>query len=88
MPFAIGQNATISCVTDIPANDIVWKQGNGVVTDQQFQAMISHLNLTFSPVNDSIHETTYTCEANLTGSGDQPPATANVTVTVEGIKMC
>ena len=88
MPFVVGQDATISCVTDIPTNDIVWKQGNSVVTHHQFRTMISQLNLTFSPVNDSIHGTTYTCEANLTGSGDQPPATANVTVTVEGIKIC
>ena len=48
MPFVVGQNATILCVTDTPTNYIVWKQDNGVVTDHQFRTVISHLNLTFN----------------------------------------
>lgn len=81
----VGQNATISCVSDSDASDIIWKQGNNVISHLQ---SVNRLDLSFIPVNDSIHENTYTCEANLAGSQrNQSNATANVFVTVEGSEV-
>ena len=75
-PFTVGDAVTIQCVSDIPANEMRWLHGNQIV-NQGYN--ISRLSLIFDPVNDSIHEVTYTCVLDRSGVLSMVPTTVNAT---------
>ena len=58
LPFTVGSAATLSC-SDLAASSIEWldsmRRVMEMTTSQQ------QLDLTFNPVNDSIHNTGYSC---------------------------
>ena len=85
--FSIGQSATASCKSDVPATMIEWLRDGMVVESDAFTG-IQELDLVFSPVNDSIHNQIYVCRVTRDGeNGMTVTAVQNFTVNVDGIKM-
>ena len=71
----MGTSATFTCVSDLTATNIEWVYFEVVAVDTTGE----EVDLTFDPVNDSIHDRVYTCRATIEGN----PFTDSVTVTVE-----
>ena len=72
----MGNDATLTCSSDLDASSVEWLyNGQVVVSSSGPQA-----DLMFTPVNDSIHNTEYTCRVtNAYGTLEQ-----SVTTLVEG----
>ena len=80
IPLTIGEKVKISCVVPNSSADSV-----SLLRDGQTFLMtrnITQLNVTIS-VNDSLHGSQFSCEAQLTGS-ETTAYSGNVTITVEG----
>ena len=73
----LGESVTITCSFDLESTSIEWVYGEEVVT----MTTGSQLNLTFSPVNDTINNRVYTCRA-FTPYGMQEES---ITIEVQGI---
>jgi len=57
IPLPVGDNATLTCSSDLDVNMVEWLyNGQVVVSSSGPQA-----DLVFTPVNDSIHNTQYIC---------------------------
>ena len=72
----LGESVTITCSFDLESTSIEWVYGEEVV----MMTTGSQLNLTFSPVNDTINNRVYTCRA-LTPYGMQEES---ITIEVQG----
>ena len=55
----IGQNATITCVSDLSVQRVDWLHNDHVMATSSSQ----QVNLTFSPVLDYFHNREYICRA-------------------------
>ena len=55
----VGQNATISCISDLSIQSIQWVFNDDVVVTSNSQ----QVDLTFSPVFDYLHNREYSCRA-------------------------
>ena len=55
----VGQNATISCISDLSVQSIQWVFNDDVVVTSNSQ----QVDLTFSPVFDYLHNREYSCRA-------------------------
>ena len=53
-------NATITCVSDTDTEKMEWLRDDDVVIALMLNT--TQLNLTFSPVNDSVHGKLFTCK--------------------------
>ena len=78
-PFTVGQSATASCESDIPAARIDWLT-NGVIVESA--TTTQQLDLIFTLVNDSIHNEVYICRVTREGG---TTVTQNFTVDIHGI---
>ena len=58
--FIVGQSATATCVSDVPATRIEWLSGEDVLMASTTMST-QQLNLVFSLVSDSIHGQVYVC---------------------------
>ena len=56
----MGDSLVLTCTFDMNFNSIQWLYNNNVVT---LSTVSPQVNLTFSPVNDSVHNRQYTCRA-------------------------
>ena len=78
LPFTVGTTASIRCVSDSVATMIQWLDPSGVEVAMTTTGQT--LDLPFTPVSDSLHNSEYTCRATRAeGIGEQ-----NVTLTVTG----
>ncbi len=85
----VGDSATITCITDSPADSIVLLQNNNVVSRQSNKEELVNLTHIISLVNDTNHGDTFKCVANLTGrESDSDTAFDNKTVSVKGTLNC
>lgn len=71
----VGQNATISCISDLSVQSVQWVFNDDVVVTSNSQ----QVDLTFSPVFDYLHNREYTCRA-ITAYG---MLERRITITVE-----
>lgn len=55
--FTVGQSANITCSYDLAFTSIEWLHGNATI----MSSTTSQLDLSFNPVNDSIHGNQYIC---------------------------
>ena len=55
----VGQNATISCISDLSVQSVQWVFNDDVVETSDSQ----QVDLTFSPVFDYLHNREYSCRA-------------------------
>ena len=55
--FTVGQSANITCSYDLPLTSIEWLHNNVTVVS----STSSQLDLSFNPVNDSMHGRQYRC---------------------------
>ena len=53
-PFIVGMSATLTCTSDVSANQIEWLDSERRVVSRV--TSMDQLDLTFNPVNDSIHD--------------------------------
>ena len=58
----VGQNATISCISDLSVQSMQWVFNDDVVETSNSQ----QVDLTFSPVFDYLHNREYSCRAITT----------------------
>ena len=79
--LVVGEAASITCVSDAPATRIEWLDSERRVVARV--TSMDQLVLTFNPVNDSIHNSVYTCRVTR---GDRM-VEDNVTITVIGILL-
>ena len=80
--FSVGGSATVRCSSDNLAARMDWLR-NEIVVVSAFSTQ--HLDLVFSPVNDSIHNQVYVCMVTRSGgNGMAPTAVQNFTVNVDG----
>ncbi len=73
----VGDSVTITCSFDLKLTSIEWHYNNEII----MRTSASQLNLTFSPVNDTINNRQYTCRV-VTSYGVQEE---NITIQVQGI---
>lgn len=62
----IGRNESVTCSIKFTVDVIEWLNDNGETVVNGTNTR--HLNLTFTPVNTSIHNGVYTCRASRNGS--------------------
>ena len=74
--YSVGDVATIECSFDLNSTSIEWLYNNEVIMSTED----AQLNLTFSPVHDTVHNRQYTCRVS-TSYGVQE---RNITIRVEG----
>ena len=58
--FIVGMSATLTCTSDVSADKIEWLDN-----DRRVVARVTfsdRFDLTFNPVNDSLHNSVYTCQ--------------------------
>ena len=74
-PFIVGMSATLTCTIDVSVNQIEWLD-----SERRVVAITSmdQLDLTFSPVNDSIHNSIYICRVTRREAIDEDSITINV----------
>ena len=77
----VGETATITCAFALKVTSIKWLLKDDIVREDTSGQQ--QLNLTFSPVNDSIHNLQYICRVTTNGTEYDYP----VTVTVEGVLL-
>ena len=58
--FTVGQSASVTCSYDLAFTSIEWLYNNETIVS----SATSQLDLSFNPVNDSIHGKQYTCRAS------------------------
>ncbi len=59
----VGSDGTLTCTSELPnVTSIEWLDDGGQLV--AFTTGAAPLNLAFTPVNDSLHESTYTCQVN------------------------
>ena len=78
-PFIVGMLATLTCTSDVSANRIEWLD-----SDRRVVARVTSMNrleLTFNPVNDSIHNSVYTCKVTRREAMNEDSVTIDVTGT-------
>ena len=78
-PFIFGMSATLTCTSDAPATKIEWLD-----SEERVVARVTSMNwldLIFNPVNDSIHNSVYTCRVTR---GEEMVAEQTITVDVTG----
>ena len=73
----MGESVTVTCSFDLSLTSLEWVYNDGVVVRSTAQ----QINLTFSPVNDTINNRVYICRA-VTSYGVQAE---NITILVQGI---
>jgi hypothetical protein len=75
----VGSNVNITCRSDTDTDRMEWltQEGDVIV----FGSSVTWLNLTFTPINDSIHGQVYICRAERSGSH---MAEQNFTMNVKG----
>ncbi len=79
--LVVGSDGTLICTSELPnVTSIEWLDGGGQTV--AFTTGAAPLNLTFTPVDDSLHGSTYTCRVN-TSSGMS--FNDSVELSVEGI---
>lgn len=76
----MGDTLVLTCSFDLNFNSIQWLYNNNVVILSTAAPLV---NLTFSPVNDSVHNRVYTCRA-ITPYGVEEQ---NFTTIVQGINL-
>ena len=85
----VGQSATATCKSDIPATRIEWlttANGEEVIKNAN---STQELNLVFSLVNDSIHDKVYTCRVTrVRGMIATQNLTLNVNGKIQGCNAC
>ena len=81
--FSIGLLATATCRSDDVATKIEWLADGEVLKSR---VSTRELELVFSPVNDSIHNSTYICRVFRESDSGVPDAEQNFTVRVDGEK--
>lgn len=74
--FTVGEYTTITCSFDLEFTLIEWIYNSEVIGNSSS----SSIDLSFSPVNDSIHGRQYTCRVTTPYGVQQQ----NVTITVQG----
>ena len=64
-PFTIGESAVINCTTKITVDNLLWfdQDKNITLANSSSSTMVT---LEFNPVNDSVHDKTFTCRAKQT----------------------
>jgi len=75
----VGESVTLSCSFDLELVSLEWVHNNSII----LSSAAPQINLTLSPVNDSIHNRQYSCRA-VTSYGVQEQ---NVTILVKGTKI-
>ncbi len=78
--YTVGNNASITCHSDSDTERMEWLTHEGTII--VWESGVTRLNLTFIPVNDSIHGQVYICRVILRSSSDMPMI--NFTMNVEG----
>ena len=77
--YTLGSDATITCRSDTATEGIEWlTQERTIIV---YESNATQLNLTFTPVNDSIHGQVYICRV-IRNDSDTPEQ--NFTMNVEG----
>ena len=79
-PLTVGDTAAITCSSDLDVSSIEWVYDDQVVLSSVGQ---QELELVFNPVNDTIHNKTYTCRVTSPYGVQEH----KVTLTVTG-KLC
>ena len=74
-------SATLMCTSDVSANQIEWLDGDMTVVARV--TSMDQLDLTFNSVNDSIHNSVYTCRVTRGEAMNED----SVTIDVTGIKL-
>ena len=64
--LSLGHDGSITCTSLIPVDVLEWINSNGDTVASQVDT--NQLNLNFEPVNISIHNRPFTCQANKMGS--------------------
>ena len=80
-PFIVGMSATLMCTSDVSADQIEWLDSERRVVARV--TSMDRLDLTFNPVNDSIHNSVYTCRVTKGEARNEE----SVTIDVTGIKL-
>ena len=77
--FTIGESAAITCTSVIPVDEILWLDYDKtvLVNESSSNSSVKSASLTFSQVNDSIHNMNFTCRAVLMGTVEE-----NITLSV------
>ena len=75
----MGSNASITCRSDIDAQRMEWLTQEGTIIVSE--SNVTQLNLTFTPVSDSVHGQVYICRV-VRSSSDTPEQ--NFTLNIEG----
>ena len=80
--YTVGNNANITCRSDVATEKIEWLRDEGKVIVSESNA--SQLELPFAPVNDSVHGQVYVCRVtrNLTDVTER-----NFTMKVDGKEL-
>ena len=76
--FIVGMSATLTCTSDVSANQIEWLDSERRVVARV--TSMDQLDLIFNPVNDSIHNSVYTCRVTR----GEEIAEQNITIDVTG----
>ena len=71
-------SATLTCTSDVSANQIEWLDSERRVVARV--TSMDQLDLIFNPVNDSIHNSVYTCRVTR----GEEIAEQNITIDVTG----
>ena len=74
-------SATLTCTSEVSANQIEWLDSDRRVVARV--TSMDQLDLTFNPVNDSIHNSVYTCRVTRGEAMNED----SVTIDVTGIKL-
>ena len=80
--YTVGSKASITCRSDTDAERMKWLTQEGTVMHVVVsESNVTQLNLTFTPVSDSIHGQVYICRV-VRNNNDTPEQ--NFTMNVEG----
>ena len=79
-------SATLTCTSDVSANQIEWLDNERRVVARV--TSMDRLDLTFNPVNDSIHNSVYTCRVTRGDDIFEDSVTITVAGTVNNINAC
>ena len=81
----MGSNATITCVSETDTEKMEWLRDDDVVVVLMLTAR--QLDLTFSPVNDSLHGKVFTCRVTRNSTATRSSSGVvkqNFTMSVSG----